>query len=227
MRESDDKIMIETLSVTDSIVDYLRSKIITGELEPGQKLTESQLSLKLGISRPPIREAFRILEHERVIISIPRKGVYVNKLTIQDCQEVYKAREMLEFYAIDLLKEKNISDLPEATSVEKLVNGLSIPPRDDIAQRLRYHKIFFDFHAKIIEAAGNSWLNKFFRSLETTLRRYHFQYIYLPGAAHLSTAEHHQVLSLIKEGAYEDAKKCLKAHLDRTVTQLKGSISAE
>jgi DNA-binding GntR family transcriptional regulator len=133
--------MIEPLSVTDSIVDYLRSKIIMGELEPGQKLTESQLSSDLGISRPPIRESFRILEHERAIVSIPRKGVYVNKLTSQDCQEVYKVREMLECCAIDLLKEKNISDLPEIFSIQKLADGLSIPPKDDIAQRLRYHKI--------------------------------------------------------------------------------------
>jgi DNA-binding GntR family transcriptional regulator len=219
--------MIEPLSVTDSIVDYLRSKIITGELEPGQKLTESQLSSNLGISRPPIRESFRILEHERAIVSIPRKGVYVNKLTVQDCQEVYKVREMLESCAIDLLKEKNISDLPEASSIQKLVDGLSIPPKEDIAQRLRYHKIFFDFHAKIVEAAGNSWLNKFYNSLGTTLRRYQFQYIYLPGATSPSIEEHHQILNLIKIEAYEDAKKCLKAHINRTVTLLKGSINAE
>ncbi|MBN2437223.1 MAG: GntR family transcriptional regulator [Deltaproteobacteria bacterium] len=219
--------MIEPLSVTDSIVDYLRSKIITGELRPGQKLTESQLSSNLGISRPPIREAFRILEHERAIISIPRKGVCVNKLTVRDCQEVYKVREMLECCAIDLLKEQKISDLPEASSIQKILAGLSISPKDDTDQRLRHHKIFFDFHAKIVEAAGNSWLNKFYRSLETTLRRYQFRYIYLPGASSPSIEEHHQILSLIKVGSYEDAKKCLKAHIDRTVTLLKVSINAE
>jgi len=219
--------MLETLSVTDGVVDFIRSKIISGELKSGQRLTESQLSSELGISRPPIREAFRILEHERAIINIPRKGVHVNKLTIQDCHEVYRVREMLEFCAIDLIKEQNISDLSGAYAMQKMVASLSIPPKEDIAQRLRYHKIFFDFHAKIIEAAANEWLSKFYYSLETTLRRYQFQYIYLPGASTPSIEEHDNILRLLKAEAFEDAKKCLKAHIARTVKLLEISMNDE
>jgi len=207
---------IETLSVTNSIVEYLRGKIIIGELPGGQRLNENQLAPKLGISRPPMREAFRILEHEHVIVSIPRKGVYINELTIKDCQEVYQMREMLECYAIDLLKAKNISSLPEVSSALTSASGLIIPPDNDQDQRLKYLKIFADFHIKLVEASVNNRLSYFYKSIQSTLYRYQFMYLSLPGAGPHSLEDHHQVLNLVEAGDYEEAKKYLKVHIDRT-----------
>ena len=206
---------IETLSVTNSIVEYLRGKIIIGELPGGQRLNENQLAPKLGISRPPMREAFRILEHEHVIVSIPRKGVYIKELSINDCQEVYQMREMLECYAVDLLRSKNISSLPEVSSALTSESGLLIPPDDDQDQRLKYLKIFADFHIKMVEAPGNNRLDYFYKSIQSTLYRYQFMYLSLPGAGPHSFEEHHHILNLITAGAYDEAKKSLKAHIDR------------
>jgi len=206
---------IETLSVTNSIVEYLRAKIILGELPGGQRLNENQLAPKLGISRPPMREAFRILEHEHVIVSIPRKGVYIKELSIKDCQEVYQMREMLECYAVDLLKSKNILSLPEVSSALSSASGLSIPPDDDQEQRLKYLKTFADFHIKLVESAGNNRLDYFYKSIQSTLYRYQFLYLSLPGAGLHSVEEHQHILNLITAGAYEEAKKDIKAHIDR------------
>ena len=169
---------IETLSVTNSIVEYLRGKIIIGELPGGQRLNENQLAPKLGISRPPMREAFRILEHEHVIVSIPRKGVYIKELSIKDCQEVYQMREMLECFAVDLLKAQNISSLQEVSSALTSASGLLIPPDDDQDQRLKYLKIFADFHIKMVEASGNNRLDYFYKSIQSTLYRYQF-YVFI------------------------------------------------
>jgi DNA-binding GntR family transcriptional regulator len=52
------------MGVTQSVAQYLRENIFSGELAPGQKLNELELSSRLGVSRPPLREAFRILENE-------------------------------------------------------------------------------------------------------------------------------------------------------------------
>jgi len=207
---------IETLSVTNSIVEYLRGKIIIGELPGGQRLNENQLAPKLGISRPPMREAFRILEHEHVIVSIPRKGVYIKELSINDCQEVYQMREMLECFAVDLLKAQNISSLPGVSSALTSASGLIIPPDDDQEQRIKYLKTFADFHIKLVEASGNNRLSYFYKSIQSTLYRYQFMYLSLPGAGPHSLDDHHQILNLVETGAYEKAKKYLKAHIDRT-----------
>jgi DNA-binding GntR family transcriptional regulator len=207
---------IETLSVTNSIVEYLRGKIIVGELPGGQRLNENQLAPKLGISRPPMREAFRILEHEHVIVSVPRKGVYIKELSINDCQEVYQMREMLECYAVDLLKSKNILSLPEVSATLTSASSLLIPLDDDQEQRIKYLKIFADFHIKLVEASGNNRLDYFYKSIQSTLYRYQFMYLSLPGAGPHSLEDHHQILNLVEAGAYEEAKKYLKTHIDYT-----------
>jgi DNA-binding GntR family transcriptional regulator len=218
---------IETLSVTNSIVEYLRGKIIIGELPGGQRLNENQLAPKLGISRPPMREAFRILEHEHVIVSIPRKGVYIKELSINDCQEVYQMREMLECYAVDLLRSKNILSLQEVSSTLTSASGLLIPPDDDQDQRLKYLKIFADFHIKLVEASGNNRLDYFYKSIQSTLYRYQFLYLSLPGAGGHSLEEHHHILNLITAGAYDEAKKSLKAHVDRMYELLVGKMKED
>ena len=218
---------IETLSVTNSIVEYLRGKIIVGELPGGQRLNENQLAPKLGISRPPMREAFRILEHEHVIVSIPRKGVYIKELSINDCQEVYQMREMLECYAVDLLKSKNILSLPEVSLTLTSGSGLIIPPDDDQEQRIKYLKTFADFHIKLVEASGNNRLDYFYKSIQSTLYRYQFLYLSLPGAGPHSLEEHHYILNLITAGAYDEAKKSLKAHIDRMFELLAGKMKED
>ena len=85
--------------VTQNTLDYLKFKIITGEFQPNQKLNETVLSAQLGISRPPLREAFRLLEQHHLVVSIPRKGCYVSDVSFEDFIEIYQTREMIEEYA--------------------------------------------------------------------------------------------------------------------------------
>jgi DNA-binding GntR family transcriptional regulator len=106
---------MEILNVTGSVLQFLRDKIITGELKSGQKLNENALSSSLGVSRPPLREVFRMLEKDRMVINIPRKGTYVAELSLKDYEELSQVREMMECYAIDLLKASNIRNLPKVT----------------------------------------------------------------------------------------------------------------
>ena len=61
---------MQTPTLTASIIEYLKSRIITGELAPGQRLNENHLAASIGVSRPPLHEAFRVLQHERLIASI-------------------------------------------------------------------------------------------------------------------------------------------------------------
>jgi len=97
---------LEVQSLTKSVLEYIRNHIITGELVPGQRLNENDLAARLKVSRPPIREAFRVLESEHLVVSVPRKGAYVTELSADDLVEVYQTREMIECYAVELLKRK-------------------------------------------------------------------------------------------------------------------------
>lgn len=218
---------MEIIGVTRSAFQYLRVKIITGELPAGQKLNENQLSSLLDISRPPLREAFRLLEHEHLVVNIPRKGTYVTNISREDFREVYHAREMIECYAIDLLETKNIRELPQVGSVLDQTIDLSLPSNAEGEEKLDYLMAFANFHVALVEAAGNSRLIYFYQAISSNLSRYQFMYAYIPGLTRNSQEEHQQIMELIKIGAYDRAKEHLQAHIDNFIGLLETKIGEE
>jgi DNA-binding GntR family transcriptional regulator len=107
---SQDPIWEEKIGITRALVQHLRKQIIMGILPPGSSLIENQLSSELGISRPPLREALRVLEYEGLIKNFPRKGSFVSEMSVKDFVEVSQIRIMIESFAIDLLQQKHITD---------------------------------------------------------------------------------------------------------------------
>lgn len=216
---------MEIRGVTKSLVEYLRGEIITRQLAPGQKLNEIQLSSRLGVSRPPLREAFRILEHDHLVVSIPRRGTYVTPTSPEDLQDVYEAREMIECYAIDLLETKNITDLPQVASALAKASRLSIPSHVDSHEMLLYRETFADYHIKLVESAGNSRISHFNEAISSSLARYEYMHFSMPEAARRSLEEHQQILNLIRTADYHQAKECLRGHLAYTTQFPKGILT--
>jgi DNA-binding GntR family transcriptional regulator len=205
---------VEVIGVTESAVQYLRVHIITGELAPGQKLNEMELSSRLSISRPPLREAFRILENEHLIVSIPRKGCYVTEISMEDYRGIFEAREMIECFAIDLLRAKNIRNLPHVASALKVTADLPAPTSSDPYEKFSYLKAIANFHIKLVESADNARLNRFYYSIFSNLARYQDMYIYIPGLMDKSQEDHKRVLDLIRSGNYVEAREFLRAHVN-------------
>jgi DNA-binding GntR family transcriptional regulator len=216
---------MEISNVTTTALQVLREKIITGELKSGQKLNESNLSEKLGISRPPLREAFRILEKDHMAINIPRKGTYVAELSEKDFEELSQIREMIECYAIDLLKTSDIRNLPKVTSA--LNKALSLPmPLNSVhpEELLNRIRVILNFHTSLVESAGNSRLAYNYHSISLNLARYQFIYFDISGAAQHSLDDHARTLELIRNGNYDQAKEELRKHIHYTVELVKNRI---
>ena len=91
-----------TRLMSEEIADILRDNIISGNINPGEKVNEYQVAKLLNISRPPIREAFRLLTAEGLITLVPRKGAFVSKLSIQEVKEIYEMKSMMESFAVIL-----------------------------------------------------------------------------------------------------------------------------
>jgi len=221
--------MIRTMkpkSVKESATEYIRNKIITGEFTAGQMINETTLASHLNISRPPIREALRTLENEHLVVNVPRKGTYVSNLSIKDLRELYQVREMVECYAIELLKRKSIRNLPEAVSSLEAFSRLSIPDSDNMEQRLNYLKASYDFHIKLVESSGNKLLTYWNNSMCSHLNRYQFIYFYIPDSKQCSREDHQQILDLITMGAYEKVQKLLIEHIQYTFEFLQDRISS-
>ena len=215
---------MEIKSVSNTVVEYLRSQIVTGKLGANKKLNENDLASSLGISRPPIREAFRMLESEHLVVSIPRKGAYVADVSIEDLLGLCQVREMIECFTIDQLKAKNIKELPQVELALEEASRLSLPSADNLDELLNYHKVFFDFHTKLVEAVGNYRIVHFYKMIALCLTRYRIMYLLVPGSSTHSLQDHREILDFIRMGEYDKAKECLKKHIDYIVEVLRGKI---
>lgn len=207
------------LGVAESAVRRIREEIIVGKLPPGSRLNEMELSERFGISRPPLREAFRMLGNEKLVEFMPRRGTFVAPMSLEDGEQVYRARQMLECTAIDIIGQERTASLA--------------PLRDALAEAQRPPEtlsVIEDFHAmsrfhvRLIELAGNRWLIYCHQSLQSCLARYQVMYLNLPGSHVLSVEEHRRVLSFLEDGQYEAAKQHLIAHLNRTRQCLRDSM---
>ena len=89
-------------SLVEVLADELRRRILEGAYAPGERIPEERVTAELGVSRPPVREAMRLLQQEGLLTAIPRRGVIVTPLTADDVREIYALRHALETLAVEL-----------------------------------------------------------------------------------------------------------------------------
>lgn len=207
---------MEIRGVTDSLAEHLRDSIITGEFLPGSRLNEADLASQLGVSRAPIREAFRVLENDNLIVRKPRHGTYVADLTIGALEKVYQARKMIETFAIDHFQIKKIRHLPKAEKALMKASNLSLPSFENKDEMVKYVFSFADFHIGLIQETKNEWIIRFYQSITYSLARYQFICLFIPGLTANSFEMHEKILKEISKGKYAKAKSTLLEHIDRT-----------
>jgi DNA-binding GntR family transcriptional regulator len=204
---------IEIFSATQTAAQYLRDQIIVGELPPGQKINETALASNMGLSRPPLREALRILESECLVTSVPRKSTYVTEVSKEDFEKIYRARGMIECYSIDLIKIKNINDFKPLYTTLDAASAIKLEFGATPKKILECLKVFAEFHLKLVELTGNAYLLHFYQSIANNLMRYQFLYFSKEYKKPL-LEEHQRILDFIRMGNYDQAKDCLLSHIN-------------
>lgn len=111
-------------TVVDEVVRRLRELILSGAVKPGDRLVEERLTEQLGVSRPPLREAMRILQRDGLVQTLPRRGSMVTPITPDDVREIYALRGALERLAIEIgvpvLDETRLIPMREALELMSL-----------------------------------------------------------------------------------------------------------
>lgn len=217
---------MEVLGLTRSLIDHLRGQIILGELAPGEKINEIQIASDLGISRSPLREALRILENERLISNIPRKGSFVTEMSLEDLSEIYQMREMIELYALKLMENNAMRELPEVVQYADNTKNIVVPSESDSPEdKISYIHKLAQYHLKLVESAGNKRLFEFYKMIHSNINRYVYQNAFIQGVAEHRVEEHHRITDLIGRGQYGSASKVLQDHIRYACEQLKIRIA--
>lgn len=157
-------------SIVDHAVKSLEDMIVKGKLKPGQRIKEQDISTRLGISRPPLREAFKILEAEGLIRREPRRGVFVSELKEADIWEIYTLKLALYSLAVTLAVDKMKNG--DIEKMEKIVNRMeSVVRRSGEPDVLKYEELNNLFHETTANIAGHGRLKKIHQSLNNQVKR--------------------------------------------------------
>lgn len=153
-------------SMSELAAGALRSMILSGDLRPGERVVENQLTTQLGVSRPPLREAMRVLEQQGLLVQIPRKGAIVTPLTAHDIYEIVTLREEVEKLAVRLgvpvRSQERLERLRQA--FRDLEAAAAASDSANVTERS------FAFHLAVVGLAGHRRLEDIYRSLSLQMQ---------------------------------------------------------
>jgi DNA-binding GntR family transcriptional regulator len=198
-------------SAGEGAADLIRRAILDGTLRPGQRLTEEGLAGDLQISRTPVREALRVLQAEGLIESAPYQGSTVRAYTIDDLDDIYQLRAVLEGHAArraaQRITEEHVETLKE--SCARLVS-LGDATDENVAQIVD-ENLFF--HTRILEIAGSSRLAAMVRKvieLPLVYKSYHW---YSPNQKRMSEHAHEQLTQVLAARDADRAELIMRGHI--------------
>jgi len=155
------------MSLSSELYDKLRRDILQGKLRQGEKLTEQQICDEYKVSRTPVREAFRQLEIEGFIETIPNRGAFVTGFSDRDIEDMYELRKAYEIlcvkWAIERITDEEYEKLQEAFEFMEFYTQ-----KRDLEKML---KINMSFHELIYKAAKNRMLYHILSSYQLYIKQ--------------------------------------------------------
>lgn len=199
----------DKFSLRGRVFHKIRDDILNGKYKQGEELREATIGEELGVSRTPVREAFRQLELEGLLKMIPNKGTYVTGITQKDVEDIYMIRSLLEGlcakWATENITAEQMNEMEENVYLSEFHESKG--HYDQMAQMdNRFHEILYE--------SCNS------KMLEHLLRDFH-QYVYRVRKLTLasekrgkaSNHEHREIMEAIRDGDGERAEKLANLHM--------------
>lgn len=196
---------IKFSSLSDQVYAYLRRQMNEGDLLPGSTINIGEIASQLGISKTPLRDALIHLELEGFVTILPRRGVQVNQLQIEDVKNAYDAIGLVESFIILECIDKITS-----THIKKL-ESLNNKMIKDI-EKNNFSKLFktnLEFHNVYLDISDNELLKKFIFPIKHRLYDFPRQN-YIPEWEMRNSEEHRQFIEALKGGNGADAASTLK-----------------
>jgi DNA-binding GntR family transcriptional regulator len=198
------------LTLRESILETIRDAIISGALKPGEKVAEPELAERFGISRTPIREAFRQLETEGYLKVVPRKGAVVVSFSQRDVEEFYAIKSILEGYAARSACEKLTPR--EIDKLQTINDKLALLAKESDVKL--FFKVHNNFHELFIKAADNEKLAELITNLVGRFQRLRIASMSQPGRMDFSVREHQKIIDAFRNKDADLAEKLVRSNAE-------------
>ncbi|GAA1062337.1 GntR family transcriptional regulator [Agromyces bracchium] len=206
---------------SDIAVDVLRDRILSGSLQPGQRISEVALAEELRVSRPPLREALRVLHGEGLVVLTPGRGASVASFDLESVSQLGDLRIALECEIARLAAERAADDAVEAirTEMTQIESALCDPatpyPRG------------VDFHGTLAAAAGNPRLATAAGDVKRQLSLARSRTGSPPERARRALDEHHAIFDAVVRRDPDAAESAMRTHMRAAMAAMIASIEAE
>src|SRR5580692_12510484 len=204
--------LVQSNSLPGLVQAEIEQLILSGELAVGRRINESDLALRFGMSRGPIREALRALEESRLVRSEKNRGVFVREVSVREADEIYDVRE-----ALDQLIGQRVA---ERATPEQLRDLQAVVAEMDDATAVRdikrYHALNLKFHDMLVDFAGNARLIETYRLLTKGLLLFRLRGLQDGGGFAVSNTEHRAVMRAVAQRDSARAGQLLRQHATKS-----------
>ncbi len=185
--------MVSHLTLRERIADAIRDEIIAGRLKAGERVSEPEVAVRYGISRTPVREAFRQLAAEGFLWLTPRRGARVTFLTAKDVEEFYDLKSVLEGYAARVatanLQEKDLQRMESLNDQMERCHQ-----KGDLKKIAKIHT---EFHNIFLGASGNEQLYSMIQQLANKFQRFTIL-LALSGKNPEAVSQHREIINAFR-----------------------------
>ncbi|MEU3401672.1 GntR family transcriptional regulator [Streptomyces filamentosus] len=205
---ADDRALLGRTSTAERVADILRTRIAEGFFPPGTRLSEESIGGALGVSRNTLREAFRLLTHERLLVHELNRGVFVRVLAVDDVEDIYRTRRLVEGAVVRGLGRP---PFPVAALAAAVAEGEAAALAADwrAVSTANIH-----FHRELVALAGSARTDELMRSVLAELRLA-FHVVDDPRALHEPyLARNKEILEALRAGERATAERLLARYLD-------------
>jgi phosphonate utilization transcriptional regulator len=201
--------LLQSSSLTNVVQQEIERAILQGEHAPGSKLVEAAIAEKLGVSRGPVREAFRMLEEAGLVRTEKNRGVFVRDIPIGEAVEIFDLRAAMD----ELVGRKLAASITPAQlkEIKALVDAMEKAVKASDARE--YHLLNLKFHDRLVEMAGNSKLTAIYRKLIKELSLFRRMNLADGWLLPISAGEHRQIIKAIASGDGQAAGRAMFDHV--------------
>lgn len=195
--------------LSQTVVSELKRLIYSGEFQPGERLNEATLAVRMGTSRGPIREAMKVLAGLGLVTSVPNRGMFVRQLSVRDMVEVYELRAVVFAFAAERASQ-NFSR-QDATQFEQLLNDMDAAC--EAGDGTLYYELNLAFHEVILDLSGNKRAKLAYDDYVKELHLFRRKYFNASNNMHTSNVEHRKIYEAIASGSPAKAWTAAQRHV--------------
>ncbi len=207
----------EKVSLEDYVYEEIKKAILNRKIPPKMQLNEEQLAEVFNVSRTPIRNVLRRLQYEKLVQIIPNKGAYIYEPTVEEIEEVFYLRTILELEAVKLACKvataEQLDELEKLTYLEEQLYkqgeyGDALPVTTNI-------------HLGMVEMSGNKLMLEYCNELCNLTNVFLAFYDSVQTESPLAPCEHRNIIAAIRERDEEKAVNMFMEHFSRVKSYLR------